>query len=216
MTLVSRPVNERSGSPRRKTDVVQEFRVGTIMEAALHVVSRKGLAGATMQEIAAEAGIAKGTIYLYFKSREELVERTARWAIEALRARLRPIFEAEGEPFAERLRALVETKIAFFHEHRQFFRIYLSVFASDSEVRRRKSTHYDEHLATLSGLLARAMKKGEIAAGDSDRLAFFVAEGIHSVIVKRLSETHSPAPAQEAEWVVRLLVSGLQGKKRTA
>jgi AcrR family transcriptional regulator len=216
MTLVSHTVNAKS-STRRKTDLVQEFRVGTIQEAALRVISRKGLAGTTMQAVAAEAGIAKGTVYLYFKNRDELVERTARWAIEQLTARVRPILEGEDEPFARRLRRLIETKIAFFHEHREFFRLYISVCNSEGTTARQKCRkNYEDHLSALSGLLARAMKKGEVRPGEPDRLALFVAEGIHSVIVRRLSETKSPAPAQEADWIAELLLEGLQGKKRTA
>ena len=54
---------------KSKEDVVQEFRVQSIQEAAIRVISRKGMAAATMQEIAAEAGVAKGTIYLLPRSR---------------------------------------------------------------------------------------------------------------------------------------------------
>ena len=58
-----------------KQAVVEEFRVQEILEATLRVITRSGISGATMQQIADDAGIAKGTIYLYFKNRDELIER---------------------------------------------------------------------------------------------------------------------------------------------
>ncbi|MGZ6971061.1 MAG: helix-turn-helix domain-containing protein, partial [Thermoanaerobaculia bacterium] len=54
-----------------KKQVVEEFRCRAICEAAMRVVGRKGLAGATVEDIAREAGVAKGTVYLYFRSRDE-------------------------------------------------------------------------------------------------------------------------------------------------
>ena len=48
----------------------------------MRVIARKGMAAATMQEIADEAGVAKGTIYLYFRDRDELVEKTFETAMQ--------------------------------------------------------------------------------------------------------------------------------------
>ena len=87
---------------KSKEDVVQEFRVQSIQEAAIRVISRKGMASATMQEIAEEAGVAKGTIYLYFRDREELVEKTFETAMEKLFVQIdealyvRPIISVRG------------------------------------------------------------------------------------------------------------------------
>jgi AcrR family transcriptional regulator len=57
-----------------------EERPSQILDAALEVFESRGLAGARLEEIAEEAGISKGTIYLYFESKEALfralVERT--------------------------------------------------------------------------------------------------------------------------------------------
>ena len=53
---------------RRKPDE----RPGQILDAALDVFSEKGFRAATMQDVAEAAGITKGTIYLYFKSKREL------------------------------------------------------------------------------------------------------------------------------------------------
>lgn len=49
-----------------------------ILDAALEVFSEKGLAGSRLEEIAAHAGVSKGTIYLYFRSKEELFREVVR------------------------------------------------------------------------------------------------------------------------------------------
>jgi AcrR family transcriptional regulator len=79
---------------RRPTERPQE-----LLDAALVVFSEHGLARARVEDIAARAGVSKGTVYLYFDSKEELFreavrDRTAR-AIETLEAAAPP-----GDPVA--------------------------------------------------------------------------------------------------------------------
>ena len=52
-----------------------------ICAAALDVFARKGFAAARLDEIARQAGVSKGTLYLYFKSKEELFQVMVREAI---------------------------------------------------------------------------------------------------------------------------------------
>jgi AcrR family transcriptional regulator len=199
---------------RTKSALVEEFRTSEIQEAALRVISRRGLDGTSMQAVAKEAGIAKGTIYLYFKNRDDMVARTASWAVAQLMKGLEPILaETDRRPFALRLRSLVETKIRFFHERRQFFRLYLATCGADKTTRRQRNREQlEQYLTSLAALLRRAMARGEIRRADAPRLALFLAEGVHAVIIRRLSEAKSPSPSQEADWIVTLLLDGLAKK----
>ena len=61
-------------------------RPGQILDAALRVFTEKGLEAAKLEEIAALAGVSKGTIYLYFDSKEELFR-------EVVRANIVPLVE---------------------------------------------------------------------------------------------------------------------------
>jgi AcrR family transcriptional regulator len=56
----------------RKTKKKRTTRQGQILKAALEVFSRKGYAAATVPEIARAAGVAAGTIYIYYSSKREL------------------------------------------------------------------------------------------------------------------------------------------------
>src|SRR5512141_825032 len=104
---------------KSKEEVVQEYRIQSIQDAAMRVIARKGMAGATMQEIAEEAGVAKGTIYLYFRDRDELVEKTFETAITHLLGRIESAMAA-GRTFEEKLRGAMSAKFAYFGENREF------------------------------------------------------------------------------------------------
>jgi AcrR family transcriptional regulator len=90
----------KSASPKWRR--CPEDRPVQIIKAALHVFGECGLANARLQDIAAEAGVSKGTIYLYFPNKEELfremIRQTSVAAIERAedalsRARFRPTNE---------------------------------------------------------------------------------------------------------------------------
>lgn len=53
--------------------VDKEQKKAEILDAAVRVLGRKGIAGTKIQDIADEAGIGKGTIYLYFRNKEEVL-----------------------------------------------------------------------------------------------------------------------------------------------
>jgi AcrR family transcriptional regulator len=86
------PQREQTRWRRRK-----EARPAEIVEAALACFNERGFAAARLEDVAARAGVTKGTIYLYFSSKEDLFK-------EAVRGRLVPIIE--------RLEALLDEPIA--------------------------------------------------------------------------------------------------------
>lgn len=85
-----------------------ESRPDEIIQAALHLFTERGFAATKMEEIAARAGVTKGTVYLYFPSKEDLfraaVEETL---LPSLWLGERMVEEDEGKSQAEMLRALL-------------------------------------------------------------------------------------------------------------
>jgi len=202
---------------KSKEDVVQEFRVQSIQEAAIRVISRKGMASATMQEIAEEAGVAKGTIYLYFRDRDELVEKTFETAIGELHKRIDAALESDG-PFAQRLRAVITAKLAFFNENREFFRLYHTLRmpeGSATQQRRQKRTCQPQYRARVDRLAAHlklAMDAGEVRPLDPKRLALFLIETSTAIVLERLSEDAPPPESDDVELIVSTLLSGIAAK----
>ena len=106
-----------------KKDVVAEFRRSEILDAARRVFARRGFADATVDEIAREAGIAKGTIYLYYKSKGDVYAAAAREGLLALHEQM--VSNVRGAVTAfDKVRAFIETKTRYFERNVDFFRLY--------------------------------------------------------------------------------------------
>jgi AcrR family transcriptional regulator len=200
---------------KSKEEVVQEYRIQSIQEAAMRVIARKGMAAATMQEIADEAGIAKGTIYLYFQDRDDLVEKTFERAITQLIERADAAL-ASGSTFEEKLRRLVESKVQFFRENREFFRLYASLRfpeGNPSQQRRHRRAckpQYQAQMDRMAAVLREAMERGEIRTMDPARLAIFVSEGIQAIVIQRITEEVSPPESEDVELITSTLLAGMR------
>ncbi|MCJ7630726.1 MAG: TetR/AcrR family transcriptional regulator [Longimicrobiales bacterium] len=70
---MTHPLGQNPRWRRRPKDRPDE-----IMEAAMRVFAERGLAGARVEDIAGAAGVSKGTVYLYFKGKEELFKEAVR------------------------------------------------------------------------------------------------------------------------------------------
>jgi TetR/AcrR family transcriptional repressor of mexJK operon len=79
-----------------------------ITDAALRVFLRRGFAGASVDEIAAEAHVSKPTIYAYFSSKEELFRRIMAAIVEHARSALTAFTPAPAQDAADVVRELHE------------------------------------------------------------------------------------------------------------
>ena len=97
---------------KSKHDVVSEFRCGEILAAARKVFAVSGFNETTMDEIAAAAGIAKGTVYLYFSSKKEIYLAALKQGLTELMDRTRTNMRS-ANGIQARLRAFVRTRIEY-------------------------------------------------------------------------------------------------------
>jgi AcrR family transcriptional regulator len=115
-------------SPRVAADLREQYRQGRrekIVDAAVLVFGEKGFAGASVADIAKAAGIAKGTVYLYFPSKEEiftaiLVERSFIPYLNDLMV--------ENQPLDVTLRNIAESYYRFLEVNLPIFRIAIADF----------------------------------------------------------------------------------------
>ena len=97
-----------------------------IIRAALKIFSQSGYTPALLDDIAGEAGIAKGTLYLYFKDKEDLFHSTIMSIIYDLEELLKKTFSEDRGPLAM-LENMARMQLDFFIQNRQFFTIYQAV-----------------------------------------------------------------------------------------
>src|SRR5437763_10999302 len=97
------------------------------MGAARKLFAQQGYADTVVDDIAGEAGIGKGTLYLYFPSKEQVYLAALMEDARKLNRMTRESMAA-AETWRDKLRAYMEVKLHYFEAHQDFVRIYLTEF----------------------------------------------------------------------------------------
>jgi AcrR family transcriptional regulator len=86
----------------------REARPGELVEAALALFSERGFAATRLDDVAARAGVSKGTVYLYFESKEQLFEAVLRQAVAPNLERIQGLIRSFDGTTEELLRKLIQ------------------------------------------------------------------------------------------------------------
>ena len=133
------------------------------MEAAREVFFEKGIHRATMDDVAAQAEVSKGTVYLYFQSKESILAHLLLEGLSILLSQLEAAY-APQEPLSaeEHLRQLVEAYWQFSQTYPDYFRLLLAL--DRGRFRERVSAEMYQQILTESTrgleLVAKAIRQG--------------------------------------------------------
>lgn len=111
---------------RERREKEREQRRHAILEATRSVFDQHGLDGVSMDRIAHEAELAKGTVYLYFKSREELITALMTQEMDGLIDLLQQVSDGPGQP-QEQLLETVHVFFRFSQQNSYFYRLMTQV-----------------------------------------------------------------------------------------
>ncbi len=143
----------------------KQARPGEILEAALTVFAEKGFAAARMEDIAAKAGVTKGTIYLYFPSKEEVFKSLARQHVGSTLADAAEQargYQGSVRDFLTMMMAVMGEKIERGHMA-VLPKIIIAESGNFPELARFWRTEViDKALGMLSGVIAKGIARGEI------------------------------------------------------
>jgi AcrR family transcriptional regulator len=154
------------------TEAHLQARKEQIMEATFRCISRKGYSRTTVRDIAREAGLSLGTLYLYFENKEEIVSAlSASWR-EKTDRKLEESFP-EGSPL-EILCTIFELVIRKYNspQAEEVMRVDLQLWAESlnhPELRVNIVEALGDRISQFSRLITEAQRNGEISADLEER-----------------------------------------------
>jgi TetR/AcrR family transcriptional repressor of nem operon len=171
-------------SPRRQPPDVRREQ---ILDAAERVLVERGLAAATMADVAEAASVAKGTVYLYFESKAELLAGLRARYFERFAAMLgkRPRAGEPGAALAARIERLVTASYDFALANHELHHVLFheAGFGEEDAFARAR--------AVMAELVEAGQATGELDVTDPVLATDFLLHGLHGVLA---SATHGPRP----------------------
>ena len=153
----------------------KEARPDEIVDAALVVFAEKGFAAAKLDDISRRAGISKATLYLYFDTKEEIFRAVARTAVASLLKALETQAKGADAPFAELAPKLLERAAELMKGGRVPAIARMVIGESRNFPDLARIWHDDvvtSIIGIITGIIARAQTRGEVAPGDPRLHAF--------------------------------------------
>jgi AcrR family transcriptional regulator len=191
-----RGATHRPGPPPRSSvrKARSAARREAILTAALDEFSARGFEAARLDDVAKRAGVAKGTIYLYFRDKESLFQELIRTMLTPLVGTIETLGAADM-PITKLAEQIVELFVGEVFETRRKDVIRLMI----SEGRRFPKLaefYYREVLsriiAAVRAILRRAAARGEVPQGLADFPQIIVAPGLVAIIWSGLFERFEP------------------------
>ena len=193
---------------KTKQQVVSEFRRAKIVDAARSIFARKGFARGIMDEIAKEAGIAKGTIYLYFRSKKEIykavMDRDMEFLNKITLERMDAAVNLEGK-----IRAFTLTRLENGEARKEFFRIMDSESGNFGLTRSQYRDWLRLPVLRLASAIEDASQRGEIRRVPSEKLAWIIADMTRGTIQRRLLGQNDTAPTEDSEFLSSFIWAAL-------
>lgn len=144
----------------------ERVRHAAILKAAMEVFSDRGFYEAEVDEIAARAGVGKGTVFRHFGSKRELFLATLDWGMVILGDRIKDAL-SDIRGVRNRINAALRVYFEFFAEHHNFYRVLMQEknnFRGEMEQRYRRKYFFD--IIPLENAIRRGIENGEFREVD--------------------------------------------------
>jgi TetR/AcrR family fatty acid metabolism transcriptional regulator len=203
---ISTPVDAGGPSLTRANDKYQR-----ILDAAVAVFAEKGFFTSRVADIADRANVADGTVYLYFKSKEEILTSAINTAFDAFMSLARTELKKVADP-AERLRRLAFLHLDALGSNRNLAVVFQMELRQSTRFLSEFSHHHMvEYLSLVREAITEGQAKGIFRREMSDKYAancFFGA--LDEMVTSWVLSGHDYKLANVADVVVDIFLNGMR------
>ena len=188
-----------------------------ILDATDRLLARFGYKKMTVEDIAVEVGIGKGTIYLHFTSKEEIVLSHVDRIVERVKERLREIAGSDA-PAEERLRSMLLTRVLYRFDSIQHYTQSLNdlLAALRPGLMARRALYFEAEAQIFAELLIAGRETGDFECQDEKATARALLQATNGLLPYSLSTAELGAREeveQRAAAVADLVMRGLLNRK---
>ncbi|MBK1813458.1 TetR/AcrR family transcriptional regulator [Clostridium sp. YIM B02505] len=142
-----------------------------IFEAAISIFSKAGYNGATMDEIALKAGVAKGTLYYHFKSKEEIFNFIITEGINLMHDEINQVKNMDDDALVK-LKEVCKIQLSFLYRNKEFFKVIMSQLWGQELRQLELRNQIQRYIYGIEVYIKEAADTGLIRKGDVSFMAY--------------------------------------------
>jgi len=196
--------NKRKGTAPDKRD--------RILKAAIKVFAKNGFYATRVSEIAKAAGVADGTIYLYFKNKDDVLITIFEDGINRLLVILREVAESD-EPFEKRITRIIELQLGLLEDQRDLAEVITVNLRQSSRLLKQYATPlFMQYIDVIAGVVREGQEEGAFRKDLNPRVVARSLFGALDAILLTwaLGEGDAPALRKAAAHCASLFLEGLR------
>jgi AcrR family transcriptional regulator len=196
-----------------RKSLYQEFKRQSIQEAVIRLMCREGLKSVTMERVAQEVGIAKGTVYLHYRDKQTLLDAVKDSSLDPLMAKVEDIYRSAATA-DRKLQTYALRYLAYFDERRDLFRILLY----EREVVRVQGSRYQGNryrklVTETARVIAEGVRTGVFRDVDAQNVAAMFVDATIAIVNQRLLTEKPNAVEDDAQLISDLFLRGISKRK---
>jgi AcrR family transcriptional regulator len=193
-------------------------RKNDIIKAAQKIFAQKSYEKATLDEIAKEAEYGKGTIYNYFKGKEDLFINLIQHGLSQMEENITKVISENMNCREQLEKILIEVK-KFYKKNSDFFRVQIKeygrlVLYKDGDFKENLMKSYHFMVNGISGILKRGIENSEIRNINTDKSAEFFIFMIRGLIWRNLCFNIKNISDEDLNLLISLFFDGISCKKK--
>ncbi|MBR3255040.1 MAG: TetR/AcrR family transcriptional regulator [Clostridia bacterium] len=156
-----------------------------IFETSMKLFAEKGYDATSIEDITATVGVAKGTLYYHFSSKEEIFNFLVEEGIKLLQNSI-DIKIAKHENYIDKIKAIVLIQIKIVVKYEDLITILLSQFWGKEARNKKCQKHINDYLITIENIVKEGIEKGQIKKGNPKVIASEIYGLICSTLIYKL------------------------------
>lgn len=181
-----------------------------ILRAAIKVFARRGFFNSKVADVAKEAGVADGTVYLYFKNKDDILVSIFNHVTEQALTHARNVLAELQDP-AEKLKRIVEGHLDMYARDRDLAIVFqVELRASTKFMEQFSATKVTEYLDLIGGVIGEGQKQGLFRKDLNTRIVAKILFGALDEMVTNWVLTHKRySLISTAEPVIDVFLNGV-------
>lgn len=180
-----------------------------IFNAAVKIFSEKGFDGATMDEIARNADVAKGTLYYHFKSKEDIFNFLAEEGMSFIKNHIVENTGDISDP-AEKLRHIIAVQMDLIYKYNDFFKLMLAQIWKDNNREEQLRKWLYEYIDVLGAVISEGEEKGAFKEGTPKFKATALFGLISSIYLFRFMTDDSHSKEEMTNLITDYILNGIK------
>jgi AcrR family transcriptional regulator len=141
-----------------------------IFEASMKLFAEKGYEGTSIEEITSEVGVAKGTLYYHFTSKEEIFDFLISEGMGLLENSIQ-IKVNKQDNYVDKVRAIILIQVKLVEKYEKFITILTTEMWGNSERSKACRNFVSEYLKDIKKILDEGIEKGELKETNTDLMS---------------------------------------------